>query len=183
MNAERSLRADAARNRAQVMEAAETLIAERGFGVPVSEIAKKVGVGVGTVYRHFPTKEALFEAILTRKMHELSAGLREFAERDDPAAAFGDSLAYVIERAGRDRSLYEGLAAAADVDLGPGSELGAEMFDAEGRLLERAQEVGVVRRDFGPVEFKSFVAGCIVMAERGVAPARVVELALKALAP
>ncbi|WP_026931334.1 TetR/AcrR family transcriptional regulator [Glycomyces tenuis] len=183
MNAERPLRADAVRNRAQVLEVAEALVAERGFGVPVSAIAKEVGVGVGTVYRHFPTKEALFAAILARKMDELVDVLRGFAEGDDPAAAFGEFIAYIIERTVRDRSLYQGLAEVADVEIGPGSDLGAEMFAAEGRILERAQAAGAVRRDFDAADLKSLIAGCIVMAEHGTAPARVVELALKALAP
>ena len=65
---ERPLRADAARNRARILEAAEVVFAAQGIEAPVDDIAEKAGVGVGTLYRHFPTKEKLCEAILLDRL-------------------------------------------------------------------------------------------------------------------
>src|SRR5580700_6658522 len=67
----RALRADAARNRENVLRAARDAFAESGYGVPLDEIAARAGVGPGTVYRHFPTKEALFEAVVTARVQDL----------------------------------------------------------------------------------------------------------------
>ena len=64
----RPMRADARRNRARVLEAARAVFAEEGLAVPLDEIAARAGVGAGTVYRHFPTKEALFEAVVTDRI-------------------------------------------------------------------------------------------------------------------
>src|SRR3712207_679264 len=69
--AERPLRADAARNRARVLEVAYALFAEAGVGVPVDEIARGAGVGPGPVCRHFPTKEALFEAVISDRVRRM----------------------------------------------------------------------------------------------------------------
>ena len=71
--AERALRADAARNREKVLRAAREAFAESGYGVPLDEIAARAGVGPGTVYRHFPAKEALFEAVVTARVTDLVA--------------------------------------------------------------------------------------------------------------
>lgn len=73
----RPLRADAARNRENVLRAARDAFAESGYGVPLDEIATRAGVGPGTVYRHFPTKEALFEAVVTARVVDLIADARE----------------------------------------------------------------------------------------------------------
>ena len=72
----RPLRADAARNRENVLRAARDAFAESGYGVPLDEIAARAGVGPGTVYRHFPTKEALFEAVVTVRVQDLVADAR-----------------------------------------------------------------------------------------------------------
>src|SRR6185437_6450260 len=81
----RPLRADAARNRARVLEVAYETFAADGLGVPIDEIARRAGVGAGTVYRHFPTKEDLFMAVVdSRLRHVIAAG---HALLDDPGPA------------------------------------------------------------------------------------------------
>src|SRR5271156_3785025 len=84
----RPLRADAARNREKVLSAAREAFAESGYGVPLDEIAARAGVGPGTVYRHFPAKEALFEAVATARVEDLLRDARARADADDPGAAF-----------------------------------------------------------------------------------------------
>jgi len=93
--AARPLRADAARNREKVLRAARDAFAESGYGVPLDEIATRAGVGPGTVYRHFPTKEALFEAVVTVRVQDLVADARARADASDPGGAFFGFLARI----------------------------------------------------------------------------------------
>ena len=65
------MRADAVKNRARILQAAEEVFAANGISAPIDMVAEQAGVGVGTVYRHFPTKEALFEAIVLTGLQEL----------------------------------------------------------------------------------------------------------------
>jgi AcrR family transcriptional regulator len=132
--AERSLRADARRNRERVLDAARRAFAEQGYAVPLDEIAAAAGVGPGTVYRHFPTKEALFEAVSVANVEELAADARARAEAADPDLALGGFLELLAEQAFAKRDLPDALA-------------GADMHDALGVLLAKAQEAGGVRRD------------------------------------
>ncbi|MFC7761813.1 TetR/AcrR family transcriptional regulator [Catellatospora bangladeshensis] len=79
------LRADARRNRAKVLQVAYEVFAAEGLGVPIDEIARRAGVGAGTVYRHFPTKEALYRAIVVDRVEHLVATARELAATQAPA--------------------------------------------------------------------------------------------------
>ena len=67
----RTLRADARRNRARLLEVADRVFTERGVGAPTEEVARAAGVGIGTVFRHFPTKEALLEAVYVARLRRL----------------------------------------------------------------------------------------------------------------
>src|SRR5262245_28258757 len=97
--AERALRADARRNRDRVLEAARRAFAEQGYAVPLDEIAAAAGVGPGTVYRHFPTKEALFEAVSVANVQDLAADARARAEAADPGSALAGFLDRLTEQA------------------------------------------------------------------------------------
>src|SRR5579859_6404710 len=124
----RPLRADAVRNRENVLRAARDAFAESGYGVPLDEIAARAGVGPGTVYRHFPTKEALFEAVVTARVQDLVADARARADAADPGDAFFGFLARIAAESAAKRdlpdaisitgSLREDLLAALDVLLG-----------------------------------------------------------------
>ena len=143
----RPQRADAQRNRARILEAAEVVFASEGIEAPVDLIAEKAGIGVGTLYRHFPTKERLCEAILLERLTALSADARALAEAEDPGAAFFGYLAHVVEESAAKRDLvvavmgtgvdFEEAAAAVKRTLGEAVEV----------LLHRAQEAGAVRPD------------------------------------
>ena len=80
----RPLRADAARNRARVLDVAYETFAAEGVAVPIDEIARRAGVGAGTVYRHFPTKEALFQAVIEDRVRSIVADGRGAAGAEDP---------------------------------------------------------------------------------------------------
>lgn len=137
--ADRSLRADAQRNREKVLRAAHDAFAAGGFGVPLDEIAARAGGGPGTVYRHFPSKEALFEAVVAARIEDLIADARARICSDDPGIAFFGFLARIGEEATAKRDLSDAIAV-------PGS-LREDLHAALDQLLRRAQQVGAVRSD------------------------------------
>src|SRR5579863_7264952 len=93
----RPLRADAERNRQRVLEVAQAVFATEGLAVPIDEIARRAGLGVGTLYRHFPTKEALFGAIVTGRMQSLVDEARAGLKAKDPAGAFLGIVGRIVE--------------------------------------------------------------------------------------
>jgi len=145
--APRPQRADAVRNRVRILEAAEIVFASEGIEVPIDVIAEKAGVGVGTLYRHFPTKEKLCEAILYERLGELAADARALAEAPDPVAAFFGFVDHVFEEASAKRDLMVAVMGAGvefEASIAPVKD---ELHDALGVLLARAQEAGAVRAD------------------------------------
>jgi AcrR family transcriptional regulator len=137
--AERPLRADARRNRDKVLRAARAAFAASGYGVPLDEIAARAGVGPGTVYRHFPAKEALFQAVVTARVEDLIDDARARAGADDPGGAFFGFLARIGEEAAAKRDLPDAIAIA--------GSLQDRLYAAVDVLLRRAQEAGAVRAD------------------------------------
>lgn len=136
---DRPLRSDARRNRDKVLRAAHDAFAAGGFGVPLDEIAARAGVGPGTVYRHFPTKEALFQAVITARIEDLIADARARTDTDDPGGAFFGFLARIGQEAIVKRDLSDAIAV-------PGA-LREGLHAALGVLLRRAQDAGAVRAD------------------------------------
>jgi AcrR family transcriptional regulator len=152
---ERPLRADARRNREKVLRAAREAFAVSGYGVPMDEIAELADVGPGTVYRHFPTKEALFEAVVTARVEDLVSDARARAGAGDPGHAFFGFLARIAGEAAAKRDLPDAISI-------PGS-LQDALHAALDVLLRRAQEAGAVRADIGTrdlvVLFKAILTG------------------------
>jgi AcrR family transcriptional regulator len=153
--AERSLRADARRNRDKVLLAAREAFAASGYGVAVDEIAARAGVGPGTVYRHFPTKEALFEAVVAARLEDLVADAQSRTAAGAPGEAFFGFLERVAGEAAVKRDLPDAIAI-------PGS-LQESLLAALGVLLGRAQQAGAVRGDVEVrdlvVLFKAIISG------------------------
>ncbi|MCO1658969.1 TetR/AcrR family transcriptional regulator [Pseudonocardia humida] len=156
--ADRPLRADARRNRERVLEAARELFAASGIAVPLDEIAARAGVGPGTVYRHFPTKEALFEAVTTARLHDLVEFARARAAADDPAAAFDEFLDRLTEEAAAKRDLPEAFTAVGMDGLAPARE---ELFAVLTVLVRRAQEVGAVRAEIRASDLLALLKGML----------------------
>jgi AcrR family transcriptional regulator len=153
--AERPQRADARRNREQILRAAQTAFRERGPDASLEEIARGAGVGIGTLYRHFPTRHALLDAVFRDSADALCREATEDSETADPRDAFVQWLRASLEHA----LTYRGLAAElmvselgdADVAASCGdqsacSQLRATMEDQ----VTRAKEAGVLRRDVDP---------------------------------
>jgi AcrR family transcriptional regulator len=183
----RPLRADARRNRERVLEAAELVLSTEGVSVPIDEVARRAGVGVGTVYRQFPTKEALLEAILLRRLERLLEELHARASGADPGEAFFGFLEHLVGEAARKRDLADALArAGVEIDV-VGSPPAQELQSAVAELLARAQRSGAVRSDVGMPELFGLVAGTCMAAERGIpggcAPQRMLAIVCDGLRP
>lgn len=86
------MQADAKQNREQILNAAYKIFSEKGTSIPISEIARQAGVGIGTVYRHFPNKEALFEAVNINYKQQLTKRAKSLINNIDPGEAFFNSL-------------------------------------------------------------------------------------------
>ena len=151
--ADRPLRADARRNREKVLRAARDAFAASGFGVPLDEIAAMAGVGPGTVYRHFPSKEELFEAVVTARLLDLIAAARALADDPDPGRAFFGFLGRFRQEVAAKRDLPDAIAI-------PGS-LQDELRAALDLLLCRAQQAGAVRADITTPELMALLKGVL----------------------
>ena len=101
------MRADALRNLDRVLGAAEECFAERGVDVTVDEVARRAGVGHGTVFRRFPTKEALLDAVLGKELERLLLLAEAALAEDDPWTGFADFFRAAAEAHGRSRALVE----------------------------------------------------------------------------
>jgi AcrR family transcriptional regulator len=161
---ERPMRADAARNRERVLEVAYETFAAEGLSVPVDEIARRAGVGAGTVYRHFPTKEALFNAVVKDRMQHLVHSGYVLLESAGPGEAlFAFLRSVVLQWGATDRGLAEALAGLG-IDIDQAAPDAEDAFLAMlGALLSAAQEAGTARSDVGVREVKSIMVGCQAM--------------------
>lgn len=150
MSDEPALRADAQKNRELILSAAEELFLERGADVPLEEVAKRAGVGIGTLYRRFPTREALLAATSNERFLSLAATSRA----RDPDLTPGDAVRAYLEELARNMSTYQSLAASIGTVIQCGTP-GCNAITAEGRrLLQRGQEAGTIRRD---VTYEDFI--------------------------
>jgi len=160
----RPLRADAARNRARVLEVAYDTFAAEGLAVPVDEIARRAGVGAGTVYRHFPTKDELFRAVVEDRLERVVEDGRALLESGEPGTALFTFLrSIVLQWGATDRGLAEALAGVG-IDIAQAAPESEDAFLAVLReLLQAAQVAGTVRDDLGVGEVKAILVGCQAM--------------------
>lgn len=152
----RPLRADAARNRARVLEVAFETFAAEGLSVPIDEIARRAGVGAGTVYRHFPAKEDLFRAVISDRLQRIVDEGRELLQSGEPGEALFTFLRSMVLEWGTNRGLADALAGA-DIDL---TDVEQAFLAVTGELLRAAQKAGSVRPDVGVAEVKALMVGC-----------------------
>jgi AcrR family transcriptional regulator len=148
---ERQLRADAARNRTRLMEAATVLFRERGLEVGVAEIAEAAGVGRGTLFRNFACKEDLIAAIVAERMHEACERGRELLGVPGADDALFEFLGEMVGRQQQDRAVTDAID---DTWLAREEIRGAhaELVAVLDQLVTRAQREGTVRRDIGALD-------------------------------
>jgi AcrR family transcriptional regulator len=179
--APRVLRADAQRNRERVLEVAQAVFATEGLDVPIDDIARRAGLGIGTLYRHFPTKQALFAAIVHDRMSRLADQATTLADDPDPARAFFalvDLLAVELQRKKDFGQAITGIDMQEII-----AEAKARLRAAFTRLIERAQKVGAVRAELAYDDVLALVSAIQPSAYRAASPARVLAVIRDGMRP
>ena len=143
---EKPLRADARRNREKVLAAARAVFAEDSVDAQMDDVARRAGLGVGTVYRHFPTKEALVNALSDELFAVIAVHTRTLLTLDDPWEAFTRALWFGAEKTAGDRAFTEILTAMRGnpARTCPGKE---DLFETTALLMARCKAAGVMRED------------------------------------
>ena len=154
----RAMRADARRNRARVLAAAEEVFSAEGQKAQVDEIARRAGVGVGTVCRHFPTKQALLDAVLEAMYVSLLAEAEAALTEPDAGAAFDAFFHQLAGFQARHRALAESMATTIDLSESAQSTRQA-LRRALTQLTKNAQAVGAIRDDVGAADVTTLISG------------------------
>jgi AcrR family transcriptional regulator len=143
------LRKDAARNRQRILDAAYELFATRGLSATLNDIAHHAGVGVGTVYRHFPDREQLIDGLFEQKIDEVAALMQQALDDPDPWRGLSGFLERNLALQAQDRGLRELMlgAAGAFERLARARE---RLYPMGAQLIARAHEAGVLRPDVEP---------------------------------
>ncbi len=169
-------RADAVRNRERVLAAAKAVFSAGGPDASLEAVARRAGVGIGTLYRHFPTREALFEAVYRREVQQLV----ELAEQLKSEVAPVDALRRWLRSNVELVATKKGMSAALALAMHGSSELYAYAFDrltkAVGALLDRAVAAGEIRSDIGPEDLLRTLVGMCYMHDQPGWQASVVRL-------
>jgi len=155
---ERPKRADARRNYDKVLAAAREAFAEGGESTALEEIARRAGVGIGTLYRHFPNRQALLEALYVDEVEEVCRSAAQFDDQDPWEALTGWLERFVAYLATK-RALAAEMLNYVDRDAEVFKASRAALFGAGEPLLTRAQEAGVVRPDVEIAELIQMVMG------------------------
>src|SRR4051795_373290 len=166
---ERVLRADARRNREAVVAAAKKLFADEGLDAQMPDVAKAAKVGVGTVYRHFPTKEDLIAALAAERFERLAEKAREGMEADDPWQGFCDFIRFSAQIQADDRGLCEVMGSRPEVMEGAARAAG--LPDLCGQLVKRAQRSGELRRDLTWEDIPMIACGLGRITQDTISPA------------
>ncbi len=164
----RKPRADALRNRERVLEAAKRVFSAGGPAASLDAIAREANVGIGTLYRHFPTRETLFEAVYRREVQQLVALAATLHTEADPVEALRRWMASMVEFVATKKGMSAVLAVAGQTS----SDLVASTFDslsrAVGALLDRAVEAGRIRGDISAEDLiRTLVGMCYTHANAG----------------
>lgn len=144
---DRPMRADARRNYERLVGEARTSFAEHGTDASLEDIARQAEVGIGTLYRHFPNRHALMNAVFQEALASLLARSHELAEAEQPCSALVEWLGAIVTHAGEYRGLAQALMSASGDETSALAPCHAPLRRAGARLLARAQESGSVRAD------------------------------------
>jgi AcrR family transcriptional regulator len=182
--AARALRADARRNREAVLAAARQLFADRGLEVQMPDVARAASVGVGTVYRHFATKDDLIAALVADRFERLAQKTREALDRDDPWEGFSEFIRFAAQIQADDRALCEVMGSRPELMDAAARAVGLPVL--ADRLVKRAQRSGELRRDLSWEDIPLIACGLGPTIHTTVGPAtgrwpRLVEIVLDGL--
>jgi AcrR family transcriptional regulator len=154
---ERGQRADARRNRVKVLEAAREQFARDGLDAQIDDIARSAGVGVGTLYRHFPTKEDLLQALADDRFEGLAASARAALEAEDPWQGFVEFMTYSAKVMAEDRGISEAMDQRPEL-CGQAADK-VDMLAVTREVVERAKASGQLRRDIVAEDVPSLICG------------------------
>ena len=155
----RKLRADGARNRERLMEAAKAAFTETGPGVSLDEIARRAGVGIGTLYRHFPVRDALVEAVYRREVEQLTDAAPRLLETLRPGDALHEWMRQLIAYIAAKKVIVAALESGADGASSLYASSGSRITDALNLLVERARSGGDIRADADPADLLRAMIG------------------------
>jgi AcrR family transcriptional regulator len=174
---DRKPRSDALRNRERVLEAAKAVFSAGGSEASLEAVARHAGVGIGTLYRHFPTREALYEAVYRREVEQLGDLAEQLKADAAPVEALRRWLRANVEFVATKKGMAAALALAAGP---PPSELTAFSYErltkAIGTLLDRAVAAGELRGDVGPEDLLRALVGMCLLHDRAGWQASVVRM-------
>jgi AcrR family transcriptional regulator len=182
--AERPLRADARRNRERIIESARAAFAESGDEVQIDDVARHAGVGVGTVYRHFPTKQALVTELVRQTFRLFTERAREALGADEePFALIEGLMRRIAETAAGDAGAQYALATSEGPAWTESQAEQDELIAVIAELVERARRAGTIRPDIAAIDIGMLMCGvCAAIGPRpGFDWRRHVDLAIDAL--
>jgi AcrR family transcriptional regulator len=184
LSGERALRADARRNRQAVIAAAKKLFAERGLEAQMPDVARTAKVGVGTVYRHFQTKDELIAALVAERFERLADKAREALQTQDAWEGICTFIRFSAQIQADDRGLCEVMGSRPEVMDAAAREV--ELPTLCDQLVTRAQRAGQLRRDLGWEDIPMIACGLGRITQANVGPAtgrwpRLVEIILDGL--
>ncbi len=178
------MRADAQRSRAKLLAAATTAFMEKGANAPLEDIARKAGVGIGTLYRHFPTRLDLQEAVFRGQVQIVCQQGDELVDWPSPGEAFANWTRALANYMVTKRGLASALVAADGTKAEVISNCSLQIKTTAERLLVRAQKAGEIRPDLDPAEVLMLLHGVIVATERTPEQAdRLMSLLLDGMRP
>jgi AcrR family transcriptional regulator len=155
----RTLRADARRNRERIMSAGRELFASKGPQAQMDEIAAHAGVGIGTLYRHFPTKEALLTAMVRDRFQAFAEIAREAEDVSDAREALESVMLRSAEAVEGDTGFQLAMMGSNELEWEGIEEQKAALADVVTRIIDRAVAAGVVRADFTFEDFGMVMCG------------------------
>jgi len=168
IDTDRPLRADAQRNRERILQSARAVFARSGAEAQIDDVAREAGVGVGTVYRHFPNKEALLVELMREKFRLFAARGREaLAQNGDPFALLVDLMRSNAETAAGDAAVQLALAGTGEHIWLQATTEQEELIAITEELLARARHAGTIRADIGGLDIAMLMCGvCSTMGEK-----------------
>ncbi|UXN63106.1 MULTISPECIES: TetR/AcrR family transcriptional regulator [Phyllobacterium] len=155
----RRLRADASRNREKLVEIAATAFAERGGNASLEEIARQAGVGIGTLYRHFPTREHLVEVLYRREVEALCAAAEELALREAPDVALAEWMQRFVDYIAAKRGMANSLRILFDANSEVFANTSGMVALALQRLVDAAIADGSIRSDIDISDISQALSG------------------------
>jgi AcrR family transcriptional regulator len=164
-DSEKPMRADAKQNREQILQAAHKIFSEKGLSIPISEIAREAGIGIGTVYRHFSTKEALFDAINISYKQKLTEEAKSLIKHTDPGKAFFDFLSFIMEEGFNNRAARDAFRIGTFRVQTATSGVLLDFQSACADLLTRAQQAKAVREDIEIMDLFFLMAGLLMVVD------------------